>query len=206
MDRVVQRPRRRAARLVLAVAAALLVLGLGAHFALPSVRDWSRAQASIDAAGVRTARVTRGDIVRDAPAQGRVVAARHPTLYSPSSGLVNLLVRPGASVKKGDPLVRIDSPELKSKLAQEKATLEVLRSATGRQELAAREISVKEEQAVALLEVKLSAARRLLDRAQHTFDEGMLTKTDLEKAKDDLKIAELELAHARDTSKLEKEI
>lgn len=206
MDHVIERPRRRPFRIALAAAAVLAVIGLGVHFALPTVRNWSRAQASVDGSSVRTAPVVVGDIVRDAPAQGRVVAARHPTLYSPSSGLVNLLVRPGATVEKGEPLARIDSPELRSRLAQERATLDVLRSATERQRLATRQIGLRGEQSIALLDVKLTAARRQLERAQHGFEEGVLTRIDVEKAKDDLKIAELELAHTRKSTVLEQEI
>lgn len=206
MDRVIERPRWRPTRVVLIALAVASVLGLGAYAALPTVRNWSKAQASVEASSVRTATVIKGDIVRDAPAQGRVVAARHPTLYSPSSGLVNLLVRAGATVEKGTPLARIDSPELRSKLAQEKATLEVLRSAAGRQRLATRELSLRGDQSVALLDVKFTAAKRQLERSQRAFDEGVLNKIELEKAKDDLKIAELELSHARSASSLQHEI
>jgi len=53
--------------------------------------------------------------------------------------------------------------------------------------------------------VKLQAATRLLERAQRTFDEGLLNKTDYEKAKDDLKVAQLELANAKETVKLDAE-
>jgi HlyD family secretion protein len=206
MDRVIERPRWRPLRVVLIALAAISIVGIGVYLALPTVRNWSRAQASADASSVRTATVVTGDIVRDAPAQGRIVAARHPTLYSPSSGLVNLLVRAGATVEKGAPLARIDSPELRSKLAQEKSTLEVLRSAAGRQRLATRELSLRGEQSVALFDVKFTAAKRQLERAQRAFDEGVLSKLDLEKAKDDLKIAELEVSHARSTAGLQQEI
>jgi HlyD family secretion protein len=206
MDRAIEPPRWRPFRVVLIALAAVSGLGLGAYLILPTVQNWSNAQASVEASSIRTATVVTGDIVRDAPAQGRIVAARHPTLYSPSSGLVNLLVRAGATVEKGAPLARIDSPELRSKLAQEKSTLEVLRSAAGRQRLATRELSLRGEQSVALFDVKFTAAKRQLERAQRAFDEGVLSKLDLEKAKDDLKIAELEVSHARSTSGLQQEI
>ncbi|HLM73119.1 MAG TPA: HlyD family efflux transporter periplasmic adaptor subunit, partial [Polyangiaceae bacterium] len=206
MDRAIEPPRWRPFRVVLIALAAVTGLGLGAYLILPTVQNWSNAQASVEASSIRTATVVTGDIVRDAPAQGRIVAARHPTLYSPSSGLVNLLVRPGATVEKGAPLARIDSPELRSKLAQEKATLEVLRSAAGRQRLATRELTLRGEQSVALLDVKVTAARRHLERAQSSFDQGVLTKIDLERAKDDLKIAELESSHARSSAGLQQEI
>jgi HlyD family secretion protein len=206
MDRVIEPPRWRPLRVALIALAVFSVLGLGAYAALPAVRDWSRAQASVEASSIRTATVVTGDIVRDAPAQGRIVAARHPTLYSPSSGLVNLLVRAGATVEKGAELARIDSPELRSKLAQEKSTLEVLRSAAGRQRLATRELTIRGDQSVALLDVKFTAAKRHVERAQRSFEEGVLTKMDLERAKDDLRIAELELSHARSSSELQREI
>jgi HlyD family secretion protein len=44
-----------------------------------------------------------------------------------------------------------------------------------------------------------------MERAQTAFDEGILNKTDYEKAKDDVRIAELELKNAQETSKLAKE-
>jgi HlyD family secretion protein len=206
MDRVIEPPRWRPLRVALIALAIVSVLGGGAYAALPAVRNWSRAQASVQASSVRTAAVVTGDIVRDAPAQGRIVAARHPTLYSPSSGLVNLVVRAGASVEKGAELARIDSPELRSKLAQERSTLESLRSAAGRQRLATRELTIRGDQSVALLDVKFTAAKRHVERAQRSFAEGVLTQMDLERAKDDLKIAELELSHARSSAALGQEI
>jgi len=143
--------------------------------------------------------------VRDASAQGKVVAALHPTLFSPSQGIVTLLVKAGANVKKGEVLARIDSPELKSRLFQERSSGQQLQSSLLRQRIAARQNALENAQKVDLLTVKLSAARRMLERAQRTFDEGLLNKTDYEKAKDDLQVAELELRNAREAAKLEQE-
>ena len=53
--------------------------------------------------------------------------------------------------------------------------------------------------------MKLSAAERLMDRADRTFNEGLLNKTDYEKAKDDLKIAQYELRNAKGAALLDKE-
>src|SRR5262249_4712375 len=155
---------------------------------------------TVAAASLRTARVTAGDIVRDAPAQGRVVAARHPTLYAPASGLVNLSVRAGDTVKKGDTLLRIDSPELRSRLAQRRASLGVPRSAARRQALAIRQIGLREAQAVAILEARLSAVNRQREASRLAFEQAVMTKLAFAKAEDDARLAELELAHARDTA------
>src|SRR6266481_1324320 len=85
------------------VAAAEVFAGSVA-FAMPIVRRWARAEFVADASRLRFGDVVRGDLERDVSVQGRVVAALHPTLFSPVQGTVTLLVRPGIGVKKGEPL------------------------------------------------------------------------------------------------------
>lgn len=201
MDKPVERPRGlsrgfrlAAAGVVLAVAALIL--------ALPTIRRWIRAERSIAASRVRIGEVTRGLLVRDASADGRIVAALHPTLFTPAAGIVSLAVKAGDAVRRGQILARVESPELKSRLAQERATLASAKSALDRQRIDARQDAVKNALAINLLEVRLEAARRLGERAQTAFDEGILNKNDYEKAKDDVRIAELETKNARETSKL----
>jgi HlyD family secretion protein len=171
-------------------------------FAIPTIRRWSRAERSIAAAQVRIGEVTRGELVRDTSADGRVVAALHPTLFTPSAGIVALAVKAGDAVKKGQVLARVESPELKSRLFQERSSLASLKSALERQKIDARQDAIKNAHAIDLLEVRLSAARRLAERAQLAWDEKILNKNDYEKALDDVKIAELELKNARETAKL----
>lgn len=171
-------------------------------FAVPTIRRWSRAERSISAAQVRVGEVTKGELVRDTSADGRVVAALHPTLFTPSAGIVVLAVKAGDAVKKGQVLARVESPELKSRLVQERSSLASLKSALERQKIDARQDAIKNAHAIDLLEVRLSAARRLAERAQLAWDEKILNKNDYEKALDDVKIAELELKNAKETAKL----
>jgi HlyD family secretion protein len=171
-------------------------------FAIPTIRRWSRAERSIAAAQVRLGEVTRGELVRDTSADGRVVAALHPTLFTPSAGIVALAIKAGDAVKKGQVLARVESPELKSRLVQERSSLASLKSALERQKIDARQDAIKNAHAIDLLEVRLSAARRLAERAQLAWDEKILNKNDYEKALDDVKIAELELKNAKETAKL----
>ncbi len=204
MDRAVEKPRGLSRRAIAAIAVGILALG-GILIALPSLRRWSRADRSVEASRIRIGEVTRGTLVRDASAEGRIVASLHPTLFANSAGIVALSVKAGTEVKKGQVLARIESPELKSRLLQERATLQSLQSAWQRQQIDARQDDIKNAHNVDLLEVRLSAARRLQERAQLAFDQGILNKTDYEKAKDDARIAEMELKNARETSVLQKE-
>ncbi len=201
MDKPVAKPKGLSRGMWIAAGAALVLLAALA-VALPTIRRWASADRSISASQVRIGEVKRGELIRDTSADGRVVAALHPTLFTPSAGIVALAVKAGDSVRKGQVLARVDSPELKSRLVQERSTLASLKSALDRQRIDARQDAIKNAHAIDLLEVRLQAARRLGERAQTAWDEGILNKNDYEKAKDDVKIAELELKNARETSRL----
>ena len=181
-------------RWVVAAVAAAAVLALAAL--LPAARRWAGADRAIDGNRVRIADVVRGDLERDVSAQGRIVAALHPTLFSPAQGIVALSVKAGSEVKQGQLLARVDSPELKSRLVQETSTLQSLQSDLGRQEIVTR-------QSVEVLTMRVAAAHRGRERAEALFKEGLLNKVDLEKAIDDLDEATLSLKNAKETAQLE---
>lgn len=62
-------------------------------------------------------------MIRYIAADGRVIAANNPVLYAIAAGTVTLKVVAGDVVKLDQELAVIDSPELRSRLAQEQATL-----------------------------------------------------------------------------------
>ena len=187
-------------RLWLAVTIALVVaLALG----FPSLRRWFRSETSIDISRIRIATVTRGDLMRDVAVEGRIVAAFHPTLFSPVRGIVTLDVTAGQVVAPGDILARVESPELESSLQQERSNLLARQAELDRQRILAEQNVTQNRQEVGLLEVQLEAARRAMVRAQLTLDEGLLNAVEYEKAQDDVRIAELKLEVAREQAALE---
>jgi HlyD family secretion protein len=204
MDKVIQQPRGLTRRRSIVLGAAALLL-LGAAVAVPSVRRWAQTDRSVSAARLRIADVVRGDLERDVAAQGRIVAALHPTLFSPAQGIVVLEVKAGTVVKKGQDLARVDSPELLSRANQERSSLQSLQADLGRQEIAARQAGLKSRQSVEVLTMRRNAARRARERAEQLFKEGLLNSVDYERAQDDLQTAELELKNAGETAQLEKE-
>src|SRR5262249_44295894 len=157
----------------------------GAALAFPTVRRWSRAELVLDGSRIRTGVAIRGDLERDVSAQGRIVAALHPTLFAPAQGIAILAAKSGAQAKKGQTLARIDSPELRSRLAQEHATLLSLQADLGRQQIAARQAGLRSRQNIDVLDVRSAAAGRAMDRAQKSLDEGLINRTEYEKAQDD---------------------
>jgi HlyD family secretion protein len=204
MDKPVAQPKGLGRRPIVLMASTAAVLA-GVALLAPATRRWMRAERSVDGSRLNFAMVRRGDLDRDVSAQGRVVAAQHPTLFSPVAGIVALAVKAGTEVKAGQALARVESPELMSRRAQERSTLLALQSDLGRQEIAARQSALRNTQAVNVQTMRLAAARRAMTRAEELHDQGLLNRVDYERAKDDLEIATLELANAKQTLQLEKE-
>jgi HlyD family secretion protein len=202
MDRPIE---RRTGSRRLALVAGALVLLVAALALAPLLQRWTRAERAVDSDSLRIASVAIGDMDRDVVAQGRVVAALHPTLFSPAQGIVALAVKAGVEVKRGQRLATIDSPELESRLAQERATLSSLESELGRHQIAARQARVKSRQELDVLAVRHEAAGRALRRVRGLGAQGVVPQSEVEKATDDLEIAALELDNRRQTSALERE-
>ncbi len=202
-DRPVHQPTRPSRRKGFLLGTALLLAS--AVFAYPSVARWAQADRSIDSSRLRLATVARGNLERDVTVEGRVVAANHPTLFSPAIGLVRLEVQAGEAVAENQLLAVVESPELASRLEQERSTLQSMASELERQTLAGRQLNLQNAQDVDLLTVKVESAGRAMQRAQRTFDEGVTGAADYEKAQDDVALARLELAHAKRKAELDAE-
>jgi len=158
---------------------------------------WNAGARSYDAGRLRIAEVARGDLVRDISADGRVIAANNPTLYAIAAGTVSLRVVAGDAVKKDQPLAEIDSPELRSKLAQEQATLASLEAEASRAALDAQLSRASARKLVDQAAIDRQAALRDLERNQRAFEGGAVAQIDVARAQDNLKKTDIGLAHAQ---------
>lgn len=186
-------------------AAPLAVLLVLAVFMVPVLSTWLSAEASVSADRIRTAVVSRGDLVRDLSVQGRVVAAVSPTLYSPATGTVTLKVLPGDSVELGQVLATVDSPEVRSEYMQELSTLDTLNAELSREKIQARKAQVTSQQTIDLAKVKLTAAEREMRRADESISTHAISEIDFERARDELATARVEYEHAVQDAQLEVE-
>jgi HlyD family secretion protein len=159
--------------------------------------SWLGGSRSYNASRLRIAEVTRGDLVRDLSAEGRVIAANSPTLYAIAAGTVALKIVAGDKVTEGQPLAVIDSPELRSKLVQEESTLASLEAEASRATLNAQIARANAQRALDQASVDRTAAERDLERYQRAFDGGAVPKNDLNRAQDMMKKAEIGMAAAQ---------
>ena len=192
-DTVIARPPRR--RRLMAVAGAAAVLALGA-WSLPHARQMLGTGGSVSVERLGLDDVSRGPFVRDIQAEGRVVAAFSPTLFAPAAGAVTLQVHAGDSVKKGQVLATIASPELSAKLAQEQSTADTLQTDTlrGRVEAGEQRAALQGARENAAIDVK--AAETDLARQQKAFDAGAAAGMQVDHARDALEKARIALSHA----------
>ncbi len=164
--------------------------------AIPALNRWSSTSASIPYDRLRIAEVIRADLVRDVSVQGRVVAAVSPTLYAPAAGTLSLLVEAGASVEEDQVLAIVDSPELENQLKQAEASLEEQEMELERQRIESKQAALEKRKGADLADVALVAAKREMRRAEEAHKRGVIPVIDFEKAKDDLRNAELAYAYA----------
>lgn len=180
----------------------LIVLG---YLFSSALSNWLSAEASISAERIRTAIVSKGDLVRDLSVQGRVVAAVSPTLYSPATGTVTLEVLPGDEVVMDQVLASINSPEVRSEYMQELSTLDQLNAELAREKIQARKAQVTSQQTIDLAKVKLTAAEREMRRAEESIATHAISEIDFERARDELARARVEYDHAVQDAQLEGE-
>lgn len=164
---------------------------------------WSSSEHSVSEARLRIAEVTRGTLVRDASVNGRIVAAVSPTLYSTAPATVNLKVAAGDTVKKGDVLAVLESPDLTDALKREVSSHEQLKAEVARQQILACKQKLLAQREADTAEIERLSAQRTLERYESVAQVGVIAKIDYQKAKDALNSAEIRARHAAQAANLE---
>ena len=86
-DEVIDRPGALSRRRLIAGVSLAVLVGAGVLLG-PAIGRWSSAEHTVVRERLRLSTVERGDLERDVTAQGVVVAAVKPTLFSPAAGVV----------------------------------------------------------------------------------------------------------------------
>jgi HlyD family secretion protein len=188
-------PRRKVLLLVVGVALAAAGYGL--------LKNWSGSEQSISAARLRIGEVTRGTLVRDAAVNGRIVAAVSPTLYSTSTSTVELKVHAGDTVKKGQVLAVLESPDLTDELKKEQTLFNELQAEVARQQILARKQKLAAQREADTAEIERVSAMRTLQRYESVSTEGIIAKIDMQKAKDAVAAADIRAKHTKQAAELE---
>ncbi|KQZ40526.1 efflux RND transporter periplasmic adaptor subunit [Duganella sp. Root1480D1] len=188
-------PRRKA--LLLAAGVALAAAGYGL------LKNWSGSEQSISASRLRIGEVTRGTLIRDAAVNGRIVAAVSPTLYSTSTSTVELKVHAGDTVKKGQVLAVLESPDLTDELKKEQTLFSELQAEVARQQILARKQKLAAQREADTAEIERVSAMRTLQRYESVSTDGIIAKIDMQKARDAVAAADIRASHTKQAAELE---
>jgi len=190
---------QRRRRLLLLAAGAVLLAGA----AYGVLHSWRGSSHSVSMARLRIAEVGRGTLVRDAAVNGRIVAAVSPTLYAAAPATVTLKVAAGDTVKKGDVLALLESPDLSDALKREQSSYLQLEAEVARQQILARQQKLLARRDADTAEIERLSAQRTLERYNAVSNEGIIAKIEFQKAKDALNSAEIRARHAAQAAELE---
>ncbi|WP_395702395.1 efflux RND transporter periplasmic adaptor subunit [Aquabacterium sp.] len=162
-------------------------------------RMWSALAVgqSISLGRLAVATVEVGPLTRDITGEGKVVAAVSPTLYAGNAGSVSLLVQAGDAVQRGQVLARIDSPELKARLAQERSNADALESEALRAEADARQQRAQAQSQLEIATISYKTAQNDLQRQTQAFEAGATAGMQVDQARDAVARAQVALDQAK---------
>lgn len=164
----------------------------------PALSRGLSAESSVSLARLTVAEVALGPLVRDVAGEGKVVAAVSPTLYAGSAGAVTLLVQAGDQVKREQPLVRIASPELAARLAQERSNADALQSEALRADADARQQRASAQGQLDTAAIAFKTAQNELARQTQAFEAGATARAQVDQARDAVDRAQVALKQAKD--------
>ncbi|MFA9217406.1 MAG: efflux RND transporter periplasmic adaptor subunit [Sphingomonadaceae bacterium] len=186
-------------RRLLWAGAALALLAVSATL----LQHWRGSAHSVNLARLRIAEVSRGTLIRDAAVNGRIVASISPTLYAASQATVTLKAKAGDTVKKGDVLAVLESPDLTDALKREQSAYAQIEADVARQQILARKQKLLARRDADTAEIDRLSAQRTLERYNAVSNEGIIAKIEYQKAKDALNSAEIRARHAAQAAELE---
>lgn len=195
-DRTVAAPKRRLPWPAIGATVGLVAV-------LVAVWAWAGAGRSVSADRLRIATVERGLLVRDAQVNGRVVASVSPTLYAPAASTVNLRTRAGATVKQGDVLATLDSPELRAERDRELATLRGFEADVARQRILAQKARLLAARTADEGRLALQTAQRDAERTARACELQAIPRADCLRYADAVEAAQVRARHSEADAGLE---
>ena len=190
---VIRRDRRRQ---ITQVVIPIIVVGMLVTW-LPG---WLR--PSVSRTTIRTARVTSGPVEAVIMASGTVAPEIERVLSSPQDARVlKLLQRPGAHLKRGDPVVELDTSESVLALERVVKDLKIKDNQQAQSRLALEKSLVDLDGRIELKALQLQSAEAQLAEEQQLFKEGLVSQDALRRTDLGVKQARVELAQLRDERK-----
>ena len=157
---------------------------------------------SVSRATIRTARVTTGPVEAVIMASGTVAPEIERVLSSPQDARVlRLLQRPGAHLKRGDPVVELDTSESVLALERVVKDLKIKDNQQAQSRLALEKSLVDLDGRIELKALELQSAEAQLQEEQQLFKEGLVSQDALRRTDLGVRQSRVELGQLREERK-----
>jgi HlyD family secretion protein len=157
---------------------------------------------SVSRATIRTARVTTGPVEAVIMASGTVAPEIERVLSSPQDARVlRLLQRPGAHLKRGDPVLELDTSDSVLALDRVVKDLKIKDNQQAQSRLALEKSLVDLDGRIELKALELQSAEAQLQEEQQLFKEGLVSQDALRRTDLGVRQARVELTQLRDERK-----
>lgn len=176
---------------------ALIIFAFVTYVILPTLKQWYSSIPSVNSETLTTAKVIRGDLIRDVAVSGKAVAANAPQLYSTEVGKITLLAKPGEAVNQNQVVAQLISPELDALIKQQETTLEQLSINANRGILEDKEAQLDLESNMNAAQSSLNVAKRERQRAEISHKKQIISEVDWMKSQDTLSDADRFFKHAK---------
>ncbi|WP_134685756.1 HlyD family secretion protein [Brevibacillus migulae] len=148
---------------------------------------------------VTMAAVTQGDLSNEVLTSGKAKVEEEIKLYANGNGILReFTIKEGMTVRKGQPIGKIDTSDVESKILELEAQIDLqhanlakLHSGEEPEEIAQQQERIKQEQ------LSVQAAQKELQRIEQLYASGAVTAQEWEKAKDALATAQSNLNVAK---------
>lgn len=202
MDRPISNAERvghrvRPVLVILAVIVAVFVLS---RFALGLMRP------NLEADDLRTAVVERGPVMAAVETTGLLVPAGETVLTAPTqTRVLEVLRRPGSTVKQGDPILTLDTTELELERAGFEQQLALRRNQVQQAELRYQQAAKETRRDLDLTELDIRFRATRHKQQQQLHDQGLASLEDLQQAElewERLKVEKRQLKESLDDRKV----
>ncbi|AWB66593.1 efflux transporter periplasmic adaptor subunit [Saccharobesus litoralis] len=182
-----------------------VIAAIASLFVLKHLWAWNTTEFVMSRDDIQLATIERGTITREINSQGKIVAAHAPIIYSPESGQIKLLVRPGHKVEKDQPIAEVTSVELANELKKQQANLKSLQIDFQRHSLQMKRDLLALEQGKQQAKVEWQASEREMQRANDSIGDKLISQQNFERAQDALAKANLAYQHAKQDIEIQRE-
>jgi HlyD family secretion protein len=155
---------------------------------------------SLDGKRIRTAVVEQGRIEATITASGTVVPEFEETLSSPiDSRVLEVLKRPGETVRRGDPILALDTSATRMELENLEEQIALKQNERRTQALVLQKAMIAQESQFELKQVDLESRQARHQRLERLFRDGLTAESDLTEALLDIRRTEIELRQLRES-------